>query len=198
MAVRPLTEERLREKVERLRKAFPSQAGRDWFDDDVFYGLARLRGMECRAPYAEAFTIEQGDADMVTPTGMGEGVSGGSCRGCGRGEVIPVVDLGLQPAADYFPPVATPGDRIPRWPLELWFCRDCTLVQLGPVEPQLPRGAARGRVRDEPRARRGPWRRCCANYPEPGRRVRRGVRQPPRRLVAAAPGRGRAAGGRRR
>ncbi len=74
---------------------------------------------------------------MVTPTGMGEGVSGGSCRGCGRGEVIPVVDLGLQPAADYFPPVATPGED-PRWPLELWFCRACTLVQLGPVEPQLP------------------------------------------------------------
>jgi LmbE family N-acetylglucosaminyl deacetylase len=51
----PLSGEHLREKVERLRKAFPSQAGRDWFDDEVFYGLARLRGMECRARYAEAF-----------------------------------------------------------------------------------------------------------------------------------------------
>ncbi len=51
----PLTEEDMREKVERIRKAFPSQAGRDWFDDRVFYGLARLRGMECRSPYAEAF-----------------------------------------------------------------------------------------------------------------------------------------------
>ena len=51
----PLTEEHMREKVERLRKAFPSQAGRDWFDDEVFRGLARLRGMECRARYAEAF-----------------------------------------------------------------------------------------------------------------------------------------------
>lgn len=51
----PLSEEHLREKVERLRKAFPSQAGRDWFDDEVFHGLARLRGMECRARYAEAF-----------------------------------------------------------------------------------------------------------------------------------------------
>ena len=30
--------------------------GRDWWDDEVFLGLARLRGMECRAPYAEAFT----------------------------------------------------------------------------------------------------------------------------------------------
>lgn len=48
-----------------------------------------------------------------------------------------VVDLGPQPAADYFPPASTPGDD-PRWPLELWFCRTCTLVQLGPVEPLLP------------------------------------------------------------
>ena len=52
----PLSEELMREKVVRLRKAYPSQVGRDWFDDEVFYGLARLRGMECRARYAEAFT----------------------------------------------------------------------------------------------------------------------------------------------
>lgn len=55
----PLDEEHLREKVVRLRKAFPSQAQRDWFDDEVFYGLARLRGMECRARYAEAFTTKK-------------------------------------------------------------------------------------------------------------------------------------------
>ncbi|MEP6761737.1 MAG: PIG-L deacetylase family protein [Sporichthyaceae bacterium] len=51
-----LSDELVREKVLRLRKAFPSQASRDWFDDEVFLGLARLRGMECRARYAEAFT----------------------------------------------------------------------------------------------------------------------------------------------
>jgi LmbE family N-acetylglucosaminyl deacetylase len=51
-----LSDELVREKVLRLSKAFPSQASRDWFDDDVFLGLARLRGMECRAKYAEAFT----------------------------------------------------------------------------------------------------------------------------------------------
>jgi LmbE family N-acetylglucosaminyl deacetylase len=51
-----LTEEQLREKVARLHKAFPSQVEHDWFDEEVFAGLARLRGMECRAQYAEAFT----------------------------------------------------------------------------------------------------------------------------------------------
>lgn len=52
----PMSAEVARRKVDLLNKCFPSQQGRDWWDDDVFLGLARLRGMECRAPYAEAFT----------------------------------------------------------------------------------------------------------------------------------------------
>jgi LmbE family N-acetylglucosaminyl deacetylase len=44
-----------RRKVEFLHKCYPSQRNRDWWDDEVFLGLARLRGMECRARYAEAF-----------------------------------------------------------------------------------------------------------------------------------------------
>jgi LmbE family N-acetylglucosaminyl deacetylase len=51
----PMTEDAGRRKVELLHKCFPSQRGRDWWDDEVFLGLARLRGMECRARYAEAF-----------------------------------------------------------------------------------------------------------------------------------------------
>ena len=52
----PLAPELARLKVELLHKSFPSQRDRDWWDDEVFLGLARLRGMECRAPYAEAFS----------------------------------------------------------------------------------------------------------------------------------------------
>jgi len=52
----PLSASVARRKAELLHKVFPSQRTRDWWDDDVFLGLARLRGMECRAPYAEAFT----------------------------------------------------------------------------------------------------------------------------------------------
>lgn len=52
----PLSEDVARRKVELLHKCYPSQRGRDWWDDEVFLGLARLRGMECRARYAEAFT----------------------------------------------------------------------------------------------------------------------------------------------
>jgi LmbE family N-acetylglucosaminyl deacetylase len=44
-------------KVELLRKGFPSQAGRDWFTEDTFWAMLRLRGLESRSPtrYAEAF-----------------------------------------------------------------------------------------------------------------------------------------------
>ncbi len=39
-----------------LREHYPSQRGHDWFREDTFRALARLRGMECRADHAEAFT----------------------------------------------------------------------------------------------------------------------------------------------
>lgn len=51
----PLPDEVARRKVELLHASFPSQKARDWWDDEVFLGLARLRGMEARSRYAEAF-----------------------------------------------------------------------------------------------------------------------------------------------
>jgi len=53
----PLTAEQGRRKVALLHEHFPSQKDRDWWDDEVFLGLARLRGMECRSHYAEAYTV---------------------------------------------------------------------------------------------------------------------------------------------
>ena len=52
----PLSGDVARRKVELLDKCFPSQIGRDWWEEETFLGLARLRGIECREPYAEAFT----------------------------------------------------------------------------------------------------------------------------------------------
>jgi LmbE family N-acetylglucosaminyl deacetylase len=47
----------LERKIELLDLHFGSQRSKQWFDSDTFLGLARLRGIECRAPerYAEAF-----------------------------------------------------------------------------------------------------------------------------------------------
>jgi len=55
----PLSANTARRKLELLHKSFPSQRSRDWWDDEVFLGLARLRGIECRAKYAEAFTCKK-------------------------------------------------------------------------------------------------------------------------------------------
>jgi LmbE family N-acetylglucosaminyl deacetylase len=55
----PLTDDIARRKVELLHSSFPSQKDRSWWDDEVFLGLARLRGMECRARYAEAFYCDK-------------------------------------------------------------------------------------------------------------------------------------------
>lgn len=53
----PLSSEILERKASLLVKHFGSQRSKHWFDEETFRGLARLRGMECRAPerYAEGF-----------------------------------------------------------------------------------------------------------------------------------------------
>jgi LmbE family N-acetylglucosaminyl deacetylase len=55
----PLTDEVARRKVELLDKCYASQQGRDWWGEETFLALARLRGMECRARYAEAFSCSK-------------------------------------------------------------------------------------------------------------------------------------------
>ena len=50
-----LTYEQARRKVELLNKCYPSQKRHDWWDDDLFLGLMRVRGMESRSPFAEGF-----------------------------------------------------------------------------------------------------------------------------------------------
>jgi len=52
----PLSDDVARRKAALLDECYPSQADRDWWAGETFLGLARLRGVECRARYAEAFT----------------------------------------------------------------------------------------------------------------------------------------------
>jgi LmbE family N-acetylglucosaminyl deacetylase len=53
----PLSREICQKKVNFLMDSFESQKTKRWFDPETFWGLMRLRGMECNAPsgYAEAF-----------------------------------------------------------------------------------------------------------------------------------------------
>jgi LmbE family N-acetylglucosaminyl deacetylase len=57
----PLSAAVLERKIELLHVHFGSQRSKDWFDAETFAGLARLRGMEARAPerYAEAFVLRK-------------------------------------------------------------------------------------------------------------------------------------------
>jgi len=52
----PISAKTLQRKIDLLLSHFGSQRSKQWFDAEIFSGLARLRGMECRAPerYAEA------------------------------------------------------------------------------------------------------------------------------------------------
>jgi hypothetical protein len=64
------------------------------------------------------------------------------CRAC-RGQVGDLVlDLGEQPACDYFPQYDEPGPD-PVYPLQMWLCSSCGLAQLltDPTVPEEPKGA---------------------------------------------------------
>jgi hypothetical protein len=65
-----------------------------------------------------------------------------TCRACRGSAGQVVLDLGQQPACDYFP---RPEDRGPDpvYPLQMWLCSRCGLAQLAadPTVPEEPRGA---------------------------------------------------------
>jgi LmbE family N-acetylglucosaminyl deacetylase len=56
-----LSRDRIDSKIAGLWQCFPSQREKDWFDEELFLSLARIRGMECRAPEgcAEAFFVRK-------------------------------------------------------------------------------------------------------------------------------------------
>ncbi len=63
-----------------------------------------------------------------------------ACRACqGRSGDL-VLDLGLQPACDYFPGNDDPGPD-PVYPLQMWLCAQCGLAQLvaDPTVPEEPK-----------------------------------------------------------
>jgi hypothetical protein len=81
---------------------------------------------------------EPGQASASLPPVMGKP----SCRACRATAGHLVLDLGDQPACDYFPSAADPGPD-PAHPLQMWLCSACGLAQLvaDPTIPEEPRGA---------------------------------------------------------
>jgi LmbE family N-acetylglucosaminyl deacetylase len=65
----PATPAAMDRKIALLLEHFGTQRSKDWFDRELFGGLARLRGMECRAPggIAEAFYARKLVLDTGAP-----------------------------------------------------------------------------------------------------------------------------------
>ncbi|WP_241564624.1 PIG-L deacetylase family protein [Nonomuraea polychroma] len=61
----PLAEEVAEAKVRLLQEHYPSQRHRPWYDREAFLGLARIRGIECGACYAEAFHTTKLTIDLA-------------------------------------------------------------------------------------------------------------------------------------
>ncbi|PRX45613.1 LmbE family N-acetylglucosaminyl deacetylase [Prauserella shujinwangii] len=58
-AYQPLSPETAEDKVRLLHEHYASQRHRPWYDREAFLGLARIRGIECQARYAEAFYVHK-------------------------------------------------------------------------------------------------------------------------------------------
>jgi LmbE family N-acetylglucosaminyl deacetylase len=63
-AYQPLDAALTEAKVELLYERYPSQVHRPWYDREAFLGLARIRGIECGARYAEAFYVSKIALDL--------------------------------------------------------------------------------------------------------------------------------------
>lgn len=68
-------------------------------------------------------------------------VNNHQCRNCRHEAGHVVLDLGSQPACDYFPEYTDPGPD-PVYPLQMWLCARCGLAQLldDPTVPEEPKG----------------------------------------------------------
>lgn len=63
-AYQPLSPETAERKAGLLQEHYPSQRHRPWYDREAFLGLARIRGIECHARYAEAFAVTKLTLDL--------------------------------------------------------------------------------------------------------------------------------------
>ncbi|MBA0046997.1 PIG-L family deacetylase [Mycobacterium sp. NPDC050853] len=55
----PLGDDIACSKADLIYTHYPSQQAHDWFDKETFLALARVRGVQCRHRYAEAFVLEK-------------------------------------------------------------------------------------------------------------------------------------------
>ncbi|RLV48619.1 PIG-L family deacetylase [Nocardioides mangrovicus] len=55
----PADEDVVATKVAVIEKSYPSQSAHDWFDEEAFRALMRVRGAQCHERYAEGFVTDK-------------------------------------------------------------------------------------------------------------------------------------------
>jgi len=55
----PVSDELATEKVRVIQECYASQKAHDWFGEEAFRALMRVRGAQCHRRYAEAFVVEK-------------------------------------------------------------------------------------------------------------------------------------------
>jgi SAM-dependent methyltransferase len=58
-----------------------------------------------------------------------------TCGGCDRVNLSKILDLGVSPLADQFPATVEESHQQVKYPLDVYVCQDCRLVQLGEIVP---------------------------------------------------------------
>ena len=64
----PVSRPMARRKVNGIHSIFKSQLGQHWFTPDLFFGMMRIRGIECCADFAEAFHSRKAIFDAAGST----------------------------------------------------------------------------------------------------------------------------------
>ena len=63
----PISRKAARQKVKDVCGIFKSQIGQHWFTPDLFFGLMRMRGIECCAEFAEGFYSRKAVLETAGP-----------------------------------------------------------------------------------------------------------------------------------
>lgn len=78
------------------------------------------------------------DAAAPEPSSFERRAEAAVCHSCRKSGLKPILDLGQMPRSDGLIPHTNLNGQEPRWPLELAFCPNCTLVQiLESVAPEV-------------------------------------------------------------
>jgi hypothetical protein len=79
----------------------------------------------------------QPDFQIIHPSKTVSNSTVFKCRSCGSGSGILILDLGSHPLANNLLTNSSQVEHEPKFPLELFVCQDCRLIQIGSIVPPV-------------------------------------------------------------